>query len=107
MSADQAGINEDKTRKGIADLLEGADLEKVSLYKFRRELARHLELGKKGLDHKATDLNQLDQGSSRGKSPDGPRNSSSASSGGAARARRRKQCRQASSAPSHVLKDLT
>ena len=58
MSADQAGINEDETREGIADLLKGADHEQVSLYKFRRDLAHQLGLGKKCLEDKATDVNR-------------------------------------------------
>ena len=57
MSAARPQVDEDTARKAIADLLEGTDLQQVSLYKFRRELARHMGLGKKGLEDQATVVN--------------------------------------------------
>ena len=57
MSAARPQVEEDTARKAVADLLEGDDLQQVSLYKFRRELARHMGLGKKGLEDDATVVN--------------------------------------------------
>ena len=43
----------------IQQLLEGVDHDNTPIYKFRRKVAQHLGLGKKGLEHKASEVNEL------------------------------------------------
>jgi hypothetical protein len=42
----------------IAELLPKTDMQDVSVYKFRRSVALHLGVGRKGLEDKADDVNQ-------------------------------------------------
>ena len=61
LGSSQAGAStpglEVKVRKAVAELLPNVDLNQVSVYKFRCMLARHLGLGKKGLEDTAEDVN--------------------------------------------------
>ena len=61
LGSSQAGAStpglEVKVRKAVAELLPDVDLNQVSVYKFRCMLARHLGLGKKGLEDTAEDVN--------------------------------------------------
>ena len=54
--ADAGDLTPGQIQGAIRELLNGADVAHLSLGKFRKQVARHLGLGKKGLDGKAVEF---------------------------------------------------